>query len=77
MSIYHLRKIYTQSGIKNKKIRRTKIMTLKQKIKSGKEAVLAKEKVNELRALGYEIYYADEFCTTKSTIPTHCWSLPN
>ena len=25
---------------------------------------------------GYRILYTDEFVTTKSTIPTHAWSLP-
>ena len=37
----------------------------------------AKIRLDNLKQQGYRIIYLDEFCITKSTIPTHDWSLPN
>ena len=51
-------------------------MTPKQARKSHLECLIAKDLVYKYKEEGYSIVYIDEFCTTKSTIPTHCWSLP-
>ena len=41
------------------------------------EAQEAKQKLNQYKDEGYTIYYADEFCTSRSTIHMQAWSLRN
>ena len=76
-SVYHVRKAYKEAGVKKRKISRTKILTHHQQLKSREEALDTRQLVEELEADGYGIYYLDEFCTTKSTMPTHEWTPRN
>lgn len=74
---YKLRKLYRQHGIKKKKILKTKIISPKLKVKIKAEARLVKQSLMEYQRDGYHVIYIDEFCTTKSTMPTHDWSPKN
>lgn len=75
LSLYHLRQVYRQHMIRKKKIKRTKLVTLDQRAKIHAEALEAKAQLNALKLQGHRIIYVDEFVTTKSTLPTHAWSL--
>ena len=77
LTIYRLRKVYREHGIKRKKIRNTKVITESQKKKIYGEAVEARDRLQELEAEGYRILFVDEIVTTKSTIPSHEYSAPN
>jgi hypothetical protein len=74
---YQLRKVYYQHGIKKKKILKTKIISAAHKLKINKEALIAKEHLIRFQERNYHIIYVDEFCITKSTIPTHDWTPRN
>ena len=74
LTVYRLRKVYRDHGIRRKKIKNSKVITDFQKKKIYKEAELARDKVAELQGLGYRILFVDEIVTTKSTIPTHEYS---
>ena len=75
--MYYLRKAYYDHKIKKKKIRRTKIITGPLRLKIKDQARQAKKEVNQAIEDGLTIHYVDEFCVTKSTMPTHDWTLVN
>ena len=77
MTLYHLTKIYREVGIRKKKIRKTKIVDPSRHQHIKEEAVKAHEQLTSLRQQGYRIIYIDEMCVTKSTIPTHEYSMKN
>ena len=76
-TLYYLRRTYQLHGIKKKKIRRTKIISPQHRLKIHKEALQAKSELQAYQEEGYHVVYVDEFCTTKSTMPTYDWSPPN
>ena len=63
--------------IRNKKVRKRKTITLRQEPKIEMEAKEAKHNLAMAKWHGYKIIYADEFCTNRSTLLTHSWSLRN
>ena len=77
LTVYRLRKVYRDHGIRRKKIRHTKVVTESQKKKIQAEAVAARDRLEELQAQRFRILFVDEIVTTKSTIPTHEYSAPN
>ena len=50
-------------------------MNTSQRSKSHQEALEAQRYLHELTAQGHRVLYVDEMMTTKSTIPTHEYSL--
>jgi hypothetical protein len=72
-----LRKAYRKAGVKKKKIMRHKIISPDHKAKIRLEALGVKDILKQHMDEGYRIIYLDEFCTTKSTMPTHEWSPKN
>jgi hypothetical protein len=46
-------------------------------VKIRQEALIAKDLLKSYQEDGYHVIYLDEFCTTKSTIPTHDWTPVN
>ena len=74
MTVYYLRKIYREAGIRRKKIRKTKIVDQQQRARMKEQARVARDQLNALSENGHRIIYIDEICVTKSTIPTHEYS---
>ena len=74
MTVYYLRKIYREAGIRRKKIKKTKIVDEQQRARMKQQAIEAHDRVQSLSGLGYRIIYLDEVMVTKSTIPTHEYS---
>ena len=74
ISLYHLRQLYREVGIRKKTIRQAKSIPPQQQLKINEEAKVALQEVINYESQGYKIVYVDEFCVTKSTIPSHDWS---
>jgi hypothetical protein len=56
---------------------RHKIISPDHKAKIRLEALGVKDILKQHMDEGYRIIYLDEFCTTKSTMPTHDWTPKN
>ena len=74
ISMYHLRLVYKQAGVKNKMIRMKKQVPTYLGDKINKEANEAYSALKAAKNDGSRIVYIDELCTTKSTILRHDWS---
>ena len=75
ISLYHLRLVYREAGIKKKQINIRKRINPNHKQKIREEAREALAQVTAAEEAGHRIIYIDEFCTTKSTIPRSDWSV--
>ena len=71
VSMYHLRLVYKQAGVKNKMIRMKKQVHTYLSDKINKEANEAYSALKAAKNDGSRIVYIDELCTTKSTILRH------
>ena len=68
-----LSRIYKEYNIKNKIIKKVKVVPQKSK-KKVEEAILhCKARINHLRNMGIPVIYADESCLTTKLIPKFCW----
>ena len=72
-----LQSVYKKHKIRKKKIRNTKILTDVQRRKIRFLVPEVREKLDAYRNDGFRIIYCDEMCVTKSTMPTHEYSLKN
>lgn len=77
MTLYHLTRLYKEAGIRKKKIRKTKIVDPARKEHIHQEAIKANEELKQVAEQGYRVIFIDEMCVTKSTIPTHEYSMKN
>ena len=69
--------IYKRYKIRKKKIGHTKVLTDKQKRKIRFQIPDARDQLNEFIRKGFRIIYVDEMMVTKSSMPTHAYSLKN
>ena len=60
--------------IRNKKVPKRKTPPPNNEEKYRQETEEAQLDLAKYQALGYRILYADEFCTSRNTLPTHAWS---
>ena len=79
MRIYpgRLSRLYKEHKIRKKKIRLTKILTLKQKRKQAQQAKQSFNELVDLLEQGFDIIYVDEVMFTTKTLPQTVWSLKN
>ena len=77
ISIYKLRRIYRELGIKRNKLRLTKVMNeqTRSRVEEGINAL--KASYDLVIKQGYEVVYLDEFVITSKTYQDRTWMMKN
>ena len=77
ISIYKLRRIYRELGIKRNKLRLTKVMTEQTRTRVEEGIVSLKSSYDLMIQQGYEVVYLDEFVITSKTYQDRTWMIKN
>ena len=77
MSSSRLQRIYKEHKVRKKKVRITKILSRRQRLKLRKYIPVVQHEIAEFRNRGFRIIYLDEVMFTTRTMPTHEWSRKN